>query len=217
MISLFCQQNFLIYIEQNIDNIEVKTSISNIIAHKYFKVNYGIGSIKLEFKEDFYKKYFEDTIDNFLLLNIFKSKQFLNWISDFSSNEIFLLLSSFEVIDNKIKLFRAIATDEDYLDNIYSKEILELGIYWSFNKKSAYPYYGSKNSTEIFIFECIFDITNIDLNMSILLNFSGDTCCEKELRVIKGSLVHNFTLYKKFRNSVNEFHIKLPHLTKAVA
>lgn len=217
MVSLFCQKNFLSYVETNIDNEEIKTSISNIIAHKYFQVNYGVDS-KLEFKEEFYKKYFKDTIDNELLLNIFKSKEFLNWFSNFSNNEIYLLLSSFEVINNKIQLFRAIATDEDYADSIYCHENLDLGIYWTFDKKAAYPYYGSKTSLEMYIFEGFFDINDIDLNLSILLNFSGDTSSEKELRVFKGSLVHNFNMYKKYtRHSSIEFLCSLPNLTQAVA
>jgi hypothetical protein len=216
MVSLFSQENFLSYVEQNIDSSEVQTSISNIIAHKYFHVNYG--SNKLDFSKEFNSKYFKDKVDKELLLSILKSKQFLNWFLNFSNDEINFLLSSLEVDNNKIKLFRAIAMDEDYLDIIYDNEMIDLGIYWTFDKQSAYPYYGSKLSSEMFIFEGIFDINNIDLNMSILLNFSGDTSSEKELRVIKGSLVHNFTMYKKYtRHSTSEFLCYLPNLKKVVA
>jgi len=207
-------ESFLSFILNNLDDGEITSSIQNIIANKYFKMSHSSEYTDIEDGEEFYQQYFyKYDVENELILKIISSERFLNWSNSFFK-EIELFINSLNILNNKITLFRAISTEYDFIQKHLdeSTKNISLGVCWSFKKEGAIPYHGVKKNNKHIIFQAEFDVTSIDFFRSILLNFSGDTSTEKEIRVFKDSSANNVLFFEK-NLEVNELlQYELPSL-----
>lgn len=135
---------------------------------------------------------------------IMYSEDFKKWlIYDFEYNceRIFNLINSLKENDNKIRIFRALKVDDVWLENPSEN----LGIYWSYDKKSVDTHWGDYSKKYTVILEAFVNFKNINMTNTILANVSPDTGeQEKEITLYKNSPVELLHIWK------NDEDIKFP-------
>lgn len=217
MLSIFDKNAFLSYIEKNIGDDEVLTAIANILANKYYC--YGANRDESEFFPAFEEQYWKlFTYTEEVILSVVREECFLVWFESFVNGQVSRFLKGLPVSNGSIRVFRAISTEYDYLDKNNSSTELSVGVCWSFLRECAVPYHGFKKAAKTVVFEGSVDIKGIDIYMTVLLNFGGDTAGEKEIRLKSGVEILNFKIFESDKFLKSEPVLKtLPFLEKMVA
>jgi hypothetical protein len=145
---------------------------------------------------------YEDLTDS----EVTETEDFKNWIEyeiEYRYNNIIDKLSDLADINGRIKIWRVLAVDNNWLNHL-KKEGLHLGIYWSYEKDVAEAHWGYNKDTNLYArIESSVDEKHVNWIDTIKanLNFAtGDE--EKEIRLFKGTLlkIENLEINLKKQN-----------------
>jgi len=174
------------------NNYEVYIFLENILKDFYL--------IDMEdsiFYNDFYNQLIsEGTVDIKIIRQIIRTSEFYIFFKDFMNNKVEDLISKLTFVDNKIKIYRAITCNYDFINRVKFVNKISLGIFWSYCYEGAIPYNGCPSENE-YIFFAEININNIDWFHTLILN----TCeiygeDEQEIRTFSNKKVYNFSIEK---------------------
>jgi len=173
-------------------NYEVHTFLENILKDFYL-----IDMADSIFYNDFYDQLVsEGAVDIKIIRQIIRTSEFYIYFKDFMNKKVKDLISKLTFVDNKIKIYRAITCNYDFIDKVKSVNKISLGIFWSYCYEGAIPYNGCPSENE-YIFFAEININNIDWFHTLILN----TCeiygeDEQEIRTFSNKKVYNFSIEK---------------------
>lgn len=161
------------YIDRDLIFQELKDNMSDVI----------LDNILFYIKEDDCDGKYENLDDD----EITNSDEFNNILEEYINNNILDSIYNIKphILDNKINIFRVIIVNESWIKDLYDSNSVELGVYWSWEKDSANPYWCdySKNKTHKILLCATVDIYYVDWYETIIANSSDSSYDEKEIRV----------------------------------
>jgi len=154
-------------------------------------------SVKIELYQD-YVEHNEYSCKN--LRKIMRTTAFLNWAHE----DIYLKLEEFNSLydfsnSNKLKLYRSIEVDFNFIDIAKNSKQIKTGIYWTNDYEYAIPYNSPyMNSGLEYIFHAEVDRRSVNWFKTFLLhicNVYGED--EKEIRLFNSKKIHNLKIEEK--------------------
>lgn len=167
--------------EGSIDDFDVSTFLNRKYIKDYINAdNYEVYYLAQEFIREYDLD--ENDIDE-----IFKHKEFIQIIEDILYEKVYKIIDtiSYEINNGKIKIYRAITVDDNWLEHI-KKEGKRLGIYWAWDYDFADTHWGDPSKPNLLIIEAEIDEKYIDWYGTIDINVNFDMA-EKEIRLFKNT------------------------------
>jgi hypothetical protein len=131
---------------------------------------------------------------------IIKTEDFQNWLKyelEFRFDKIKELFESL-IENNKIKIYRALLVNDDYINKIKSGTIKHVGIFWTYDKESAEPHWGynDKNKQNNVLYCAEIDQQHVDWNNTLRLNLEHEYLNEeKEIRLFRNTPLSLIKVY----------------------
>lgn len=179
----------------------VFNSFLEIVANRYFP-----GTTDNMYQQEFYEAYMIGEVKVSLLRKIIRSSEFGFWARSVFCFETARFLDSLVLEDNgRIRVYRSIGTNYDWVKKTLEVDVVKLGQSWSFLYSRADFYCIDSMHENKYIFSGTVAVRDIDWTKVYLLNLSETFKNKSNVRLFGNRKLKDFCVEKKGELFVYKF------------